>query len=136
MTITMPETAPLEAVDDGQRQLLRIALRDAMKLHEDVQAACAPCRAALEVGRACPEHQDQEDTFTARRQLWDRLDAAAEIYTGRRPREPYLLSSADTAIVAAALGEAIAYRAAAGKLPADLALIAGYEELLRHLAAG
>jgi hypothetical protein len=125
----------LDAGDDGQRQLLCIALRDAMKAHEDMQAGCASCQAALEVGLACSEHQAREDAFDARRHLYERLDLDAEWRTGLRPREPYVLSGAEASLIRSALGEAIAYRAGS-KAAVELALIVAYEELRRAADGG
>jgi hypothetical protein len=135
MSQTAIQDGKIEAGDDGQRQLLRIALRDAMKAYEDVQASCGPCRAALAVLRACPEHQQQEDTFHARRHLYERLDQEAEVWTGRRAKEPYALSDTETGLIRSALVGAIAYRST-GTAAEDLALTAAYAELLADVDVG
>jgi hypothetical protein len=127
-TITRDTLVPLAAADDGQRQLLRIALRDAMKVHEDIQINCGACQTALRVDRACPAHQKQEDTFHARLDLYWHLDCEAEEWTGRRAKEPYALSDTEVDLIRSTLAEAIAYRGT-GKAVEDLALTAAYTEL-------
>ena len=132
-TITRNTLATLEAADDGQRQLLRIALRDAMKAHEDMQVNCGPCQTALRVDRACSEHQKQEDTFHARSDLYWHLDCEAEEWIGRRSKEPYALSDTEVDLIRFTLAEAIAYRGT-GKAVEDLALTAAYTELAHALS--
>jgi hypothetical protein len=132
-TITRNTLAPLEAADDGQRQLLRIALRDAMKAHEDMQVNCGPCQTALRADRACPQHQKQEDTFHARFDLYWHLDCEAEEWTGRRSKEPSALSATEVDLIRLTLAEAITYRGT-GKAVEDLALTAAYTELAHALS--
>jgi len=128
---TANHASQVQARDDMHRALLTSALHDGAAWIDMILANCPACRIASE---ACPEHMPLYERNTARGNLTICRFGFDGGLDGASSYGPEPLSPAERRTIAAALTDAIAYRRT-GNAAEDLALIAAYCELERHLPA-
>jgi hypothetical protein len=133
MTQTISFPQKLSVSDEVQRMLLRCILHDASELHYGARNACPACRARGKsafipaAARVCcgDEHEQQHNVPITQ---YGNLDYGLESYEDVQEGIAYPLAAADLDTLAAALAEAITYRASRDA-PEDRALLAAYREL-------